>query len=62
MSELPFAATTPISVSRVGLRARDAEALAAYYRLIVGLHELGRDGETITLGAAGRPLLVIESD
>ncbi|TIT27228.1 MAG: hypothetical protein E5W76_33505, partial [Mesorhizobium sp.] len=25
MSELPFAATTPVSVSRVGLKARDAE-------------------------------------
>lgn len=62
MSGLPFAATTPVSVSRVGLRARDAEALAAYYRTIVGLQETSRDGETITLGAAGRPLLVIESD
>lgn len=62
MSELPFAATTPVSVSRVGLRARDAEALAGYYRTVVGLQELSRDGETITLGAGGRPLLVIESD
>jgi catechol 2,3-dioxygenase len=62
MSELPFAATTPVSVSRVGLKARNADALAAYYRTIVGLQELGRDGETITLGAANRPLLVIESD
>lgn len=62
MSELPFAATTPISVSRVGLKARDAEALAAYYRAVVGLQELSRDGETITLGAANRPLLVLEQD
>jgi catechol 2,3-dioxygenase len=62
MSELPFAATTPISVSRVGLKARDANALAAFYRTVVGLEELSRDGETITLGAKNRPLLVIESD
>ena len=62
MSGLPFAATTPTSVARVGLRARDAEALAGYYRSIVGLTELSRDGETITLGAGSRPLLVIESD
>ena len=62
MSKLPFAATTPVSVARVGLKARDAEALAAYYRRIVGLEELSRDGETITLGAKNRPLLVIESD
>ena len=62
MSELPFAATTPISVSRVGLKARDAESLAGYYRSVVGLQELARDGETITLGAAERPLLVLEQD
>lgn len=62
MSELPFAATTPTSVSRVGLKARDADALAAYYRRVVGLHELARDGGTITLGSPGRPLLVLERD
>ena len=62
MSELPFAVTTPVSVSRVGLKARDADALAAYYRTVVGLEEIARDGETITLGAAERPLLVIERD
>jgi catechol 2,3-dioxygenase len=62
MSELPFAATTPVSVARVGLKARNADALASYYRSVVGLEELSRDGETITLGAAGQPLLVLESD
>ena len=62
MSELPFAATTPVSVSRVGLRARDAENLATFYRKVVGLHELSRANGTITLGAAGRPLLDIEAD
>ncbi|TKB36017.1 MAG: VOC family protein, partial [Mesorhizobium sp.] len=62
MSELPFAATTPVSVARVGLRARDAENLAAYYRKVVGLQELSRAGGTITLGAVNRPLLDIEAD
>lgn len=62
MSELPFAATTPVSVSRVGLKARDAEKLAQFYRSVVGLEELVRDGETVTLGARGRALLVIEKD
>ncbi len=62
MSELPFAATTPVSVSRVGLKARDADALASFYRTVVGLEELGRDGATITLGAQDRPLLVLEGD
>lgn len=62
MSELPFAASAPVSIGRVGLKAKDAEALAAYYRTVVGLAELSRDGETIALGAAGRPLMVIEGD
>ncbi len=62
MSELPFSARTPVSVSRVGLKARDADALATFYRTVVGLEELSRDGEAITLGAKGRPLLVIEAD
>ncbi|HEY5817718.1 MAG TPA: VOC family protein [Mesorhizobium sp.] len=62
MSNLPFAASAPVSVSRVGLRAKDADALAAYYARVVGLRELARDGGTITLGAGNRALLVIESD
>lgn len=62
MTDLPFAATTPVSVSRVGLKARDAESLAAYYREVVGLQELGRADGAITLGAANRPLLVFEPD
>ncbi len=62
MSTLPFAATTPISVGRVGLKARDARKLADFYSAVVGLEQLSTDGETITLGAKGRPLLVIEAD
>ncbi len=60
MSELPFAATTPISVRAVGLKARDAEGARRLLPRVVGLEELSADGETITLGAKGRPLLVIE--
>ncbi len=59
--ELPFAATAPVSVSRVGLKARDAENLATYYREIVGLRELGRTAGAITLGVGDRALLEIES-
>jgi catechol 2,3-dioxygenase len=58
--KLPFAATAPISVSRVALKARDADALAKYYREVVGLAEVGRAPGHITLGAGGRPLLEIE--
>lgn len=60
MSGLPFSGTTPISISRVGLKARDAEALAGFYKRVVGLSEMSRGSDGITLGAAGRPLLVIE--
>ena len=62
MPEMPFAATTPVSVARVGLKAHNAEALARFYRDVVGLEELSRDGETISLGVGGRPLLNVESD
>lgn len=62
MSEMPFAVNAPTSISQVGLRARDADALAAYYRAVVGLEELARKDGAITLGAGGRPLLVIEAD
>jgi catechol 2,3-dioxygenase len=62
MRELPFAATTPISVARVGLKARNAEALAKYYGETVGLTELSRSNGTISLGAGERRLLEIESD
>lgn len=62
MSELPYSATTPVSVGRVGLRARNAEALAGYYRDMVGLTELARSNGTISLGAGERALLEIEAD
>lgn len=62
MSKLPFAATTPVSVAQVGIKARDAKSLADYYSTIVGLEQLSADGETIVLGAKDRPLLVIEGD
>ena len=62
MTNLPFAATTPVSISSVGLKARDAEALARFYREVVGLQELSRHDGTIDLGAGERPLLAIEQD
>jgi len=59
-SALPFSATTPIHVARVGLRARDAGQLADYYRALLGFDEMRRSGGTIVLGAGGRELLEIE--
>jgi catechol 2,3-dioxygenase len=57
---LPFAATTPIHIARVGLKARDAEQLAGYYKALLGLEEMSRNGNRISLGAGGRELLEIE--
>lgn len=60
MTATATAATAPVRVARVGLRARDAEALAAWYRETVGLAELGRTGGVIHLGVGGTGLLDIE--
>lgn len=62
MSGLPFAVTTPIHVGRVGYKVRDLDLLSGWYAKVLGLTEVTRDGETLTLGAAGRPLLVLEQD
>lgn len=62
MTQVPFAATTPISISDVGLKARNADALAAYYRNLLGLDELSRSADGIVLGAGGRKLLTIQED
>jgi catechol 2,3-dioxygenase len=61
LDKLPFAATAPVSVARVGLKTRDADALARYYSEVVGLAEIARAPGRITLGAGGRPLLELEA-
>ena len=61
LDNLPFAASAPISVSRVALKARDADALAKFYKEVVGLAEIARAPGHVTLGAGGRPLLEIEA-
>lgn len=60
VAPLPFAMTTPVRVSRIGLKARDAESLAEYYREVVGLREMSRRGASIVLGAGDRELMEIE--
>lgn len=56
-NSLPMQA--PVHVRQVGLRARDAEALSAWYQSAVGLTELRRDGDTIWLGTGTDPLLAL---
>lgn len=60
MSELPFAATTPSHVGRIGIVSRDAQALSRFYQTAVGLRELRNSGGQITLGVGDRPLMEIE--
>ncbi|MCA0922851.1 VOC family protein [Pseudooceanicola nanhaiensis] len=49
----------PVHVGAVGLRTRDAEALAAWYRAAVGLQEVAREDTTIWMGAGGERLLAL---
>ena len=56
-NSLPLQA--PIHVGQVGLRVRDAEALAGWYSAALGLEEIRREEATIWLGAAGTPLLAL---
>ena len=60
MENLPFAATTPVSIGRVGLKARDANGLADFYKAVLGLKETRRAAAMIGLGVDGRELLEIE--
>ncbi|MGH6762859.1 MAG: VOC family protein [Phyllobacterium sp.] len=60
MSEQPFAVTTPTFVSKVGLKAKNADALASYYKDVVGLTEFSRNAGKIVLGAPDKPLFEIE--
>ncbi|MGE0501869.1 MAG: VOC family protein [Rhizobiaceae bacterium] len=60
MNALPYAADAPASVSQIGIKGRDIENLAAYYKTVLGLDEVTRRTGAIVLGAGGRPLLEIE--
>ncbi len=52
MTTHSFAAEAPVHVSKVGIRARDADSLADYYKALLGLVELRRAPDRIVLGVA----------
>jgi catechol 2,3-dioxygenase len=60
MAEASFAATTPVHVSKVGIKARDGQALADYYKSVVGLREVSRRQGVIALGAGNDGFFEIE--
>ncbi|KFB10285.1 VOC family protein [Nitratireductor basaltis] len=59
MTRKSFAATTPLHIGEVGLNARDANALADFYKNLLGLTETETQAGEIRLGVAGTTLLVI---
>ncbi|WP_255196935.1 VOC family protein [Halorarius litoreus] len=58
MSTLPAAS----HVGRVTLRVNDLDRLAHFYERVVGLHELAREDDRVTLGAGDEPLLDLVAD
>jgi catechol 2,3-dioxygenase len=55
-----FANRTALHIGGVGLRARNLDLLADYYRDLLGLRVLTRDGKLARLGVGDVPLLEIE--
>ena len=55
-------AAAPLRVGIVTLAVRDAARVAAFYRDILGLEDLGTDGADALLGAGGVPLLRLRGD
>ena len=58
--DVSFAATTPVSVGKVGIKSRDAQLLADYYKSVVGLSEVSRRPGFIVLGAGDNGFFEIE--
>jgi catechol 2,3-dioxygenase len=60
MNNVSFAGRAPTHVSKIGIKARDADLLSAYYQDVVGLREISRKGQSVILGAGEASLLEIE--
>jgi catechol 2,3-dioxygenase len=55
-------ARTPLRIAAMSLRVRDVERVGAFYREVVGLSELGREGNAVRLGAGGSTLVELRDD
>ena len=55
-------ATAPMQIGLVTFNVRQPDLVADYYRHLLGLEELGRDGKTIRLGAQGTALLELRGN
>lgn len=55
-------ANAPISIVSSALVVNDPDRVAEFYQSVLGLDLLTRDGETRTLGAGGKSLLILQKD
>ncbi|MET0258686.1 MAG: VOC family protein [Methylobacterium sp.] len=58
----PASADAPLHVGAVQLVVRDLERVAAFYRSVIGLTELGREGASLRLGVGANVLLELHHD
>ena len=52
----------PLRIGRVALTVHDLDGVGRFYREVVGLHDLGKDGESARLGAGDTVLLELKRD
>lgn len=55
-------ATAPMQVGLVTLNVRQLDRVADYYRRLLGLDIIGRDGDTLRLGIGGTPILELRGN
>lgn len=54
--------TAPMQIGMVTLNVRQLDTVADYYRHLLGLADLGRDGNTVRLGVGDKPLLELRGN
>lgn len=54
--------TAPMQIGMVTLNVRQLDKVADYYRHLLGLADLGRDGNTLRLGVGDKPLLELRGN
>lgn len=60
MEERVSRAAAPVRIADIGLKARNAEALGAFYRDVIGLKVFSHEPGLLVLGAGETPFLTIE--
>lgn len=54
--------TAPMQIGMATLNVRQLDTVSDYYRQLLGLSVLGRDGNTLRLGVGSKPLLELRGD